>query len=116
MTDVPRLKTELWVQAFLRACETRGQYGAVVHKGAAEAGALHVAVNHLDGSYDLLSPAPGPAFDDKGERRFSNGFGRRVSWPEIAERMQRARRIDSDLWLVEVEDRNGLAGLQQLDD
>ncbi len=116
MADVPRLKTELWVQAFLRTCETRGLFGAVIHKGAAEAGTLHVAINHLDGSFDLLSPAPGPAFDDDGNRRFTNAFARRVAWPEIAARIARERKIDSDLWLVEVEDRDGMAGLQQARD
>jgi hypothetical protein len=37
------LKTAIWVQAFLRRCNAEGLYGAVVKKGADEAGALFIA-------------------------------------------------------------------------
>lgn len=107
----PRLKTELWVQAFLRRCEVNGQFGAVVNRGASEAGALYIVINHLDGGHDLLSPAPGAAYDEAGERRFIKDFPAPVSWQEIATRMEKRRRSDPDLWLIEVEDRTGLAGL-----
>jgi hypothetical protein len=99
------------VQAFLRAREINGQFGGIVHKGAEEAGALYVVVNHLDGTHDLLAPAPGAAYDDSGQRRFIRDFPAPVAWPEISERMARRRKADPDLWLIEVEDRTGLAGL-----
>jgi hypothetical protein len=112
----PRLKTEIWVQAFLRGNAAQGRFGAVIHKGAEEAGALYVVVSHLNGEHDLMGPPPGSAIDDRGERRFVNVLGRKASWPEIAERMARFKRNDPDLWLVEVEDRDGLAGLQQAEE
>lgn len=107
----PRIKSGLWVQAFLRRCDINGQFGAILKKGADEAGAVYVVINHLDGSHDLLAPAPGSAFDDSGERRFVKDVAAPVPWPEITERMERRKRVDPDLWLIEVEDRNGLAGL-----
>ncbi|MCX7349335.1 MAG: DUF1491 family protein, partial [Alphaproteobacteria bacterium] len=44
-----RLKSAIWVSAFLRRCMVEGIFGAVVRKGSEEAGAVHVIVNHLDG-------------------------------------------------------------------
>ncbi len=108
---VPRLQTAFWVQAFLRARESQGHFGAVLKRGAEEAGALYVVVNHLDGNNDLLSPAPGSAYAEDGERRFVRDFSAPVPWGEVAARMEKRKRADPDLWLIEVEDRTGLAGL-----
>lgn len=107
----PRLKTNLWVQAFLRRCEINGHFGAVVKKGAEEAGALYIVINHLDGTHDLLAPAPGASHDDEGERRFVKDFATPVPWQDVAARMEKRKKADPDLWLVEVEVRTGLAGL-----
>lgn len=106
-----RLKSEIWIAALLRRCQTEGQYGAVVYSGAAEAGAIYVCINHLDGSLDLLGPAPGPAYDDNGERRFILEFANPTDWPAISALLDRRRIHDADFWLVEIEDRKGLAGL-----
>lgn len=106
-----RLKTHIWVAALLRQAMVQGQFGAVVKKGAEEAGAVFVAINHLDGTYDLLVPPPGPSIDDAGERRFERAFPGPVPWADVALRFDAARARDPDLWLVEVEDRTGLAGL-----
>ena len=64
-----RLKSEIWVSAFLRRWQAEGCYGAVIRKGAAEAGAVYVIVNHLDGTLHLFGPAPGPGQDEQGDRR-----------------------------------------------
>lgn len=107
----PRLKTELWVQAFLRRCSVEGKNGAVLQRGHSDAGALLVVVNHLDGGHSLLGPAPGPAYDDEGNRRFAQLTDVQLAWPDVAAKIARARSFDEDLWVIEVEDRNGLAGL-----
>jgi hypothetical protein len=106
-----RLKSALWVQAFLRTNEIQGRFGAVLRKGAEEAGAVWVVINHLDGTSTLLEPAPGPAYDDAGNRRFIDSFGAPQDWAKLRERTERAERIDADIWIIEAEDRNGLAGL-----
>jgi hypothetical protein len=106
-----RLKSEVWVAALLRRCQAQGHYGAVVRRGAAEAGAVFIIVNHLDGTCDLLGPPPGPAYDDSGERRFAKEFINPVSLQEIEKHLHRKRKSDPDLWEVEIEDRKGLAGL-----
>jgi hypothetical protein len=106
-----RLKSDIWVAAFLRRCETEGKFGAVLRRGAAEAGAVFVTINHLNGEHSLLSPPPGPAYDDNGDRRFMLDPPRRLSWQEVRDKIDRHAKFDSDLWLVEAEDRDGLAGL-----
>ncbi len=106
-----RLKSEIWVHALLRSAQSQGHYGAVLRKGAAEAGAIFVVVNHLDGTYDVLGPPPGPAFDDRGERRFVREFNQAVTIAEAEALLRRRHKADPDLWEVEIEDRLGLAGL-----
>jgi len=107
----PRLTSSFWVHALLRRCAGQGLFGTVVHKGADEAGVVHVLVNHLDGTYDLLSPPPGPAYDQAGERRFTKDFLTPLSWSDVETAMQKRRQRDPDIWLVEIEDRTGLAGI-----
>jgi hypothetical protein len=111
-TMTARLKSELWVQALLRRCSVHGKFGAVLHKGNAEAGAVMVVINHLNNTHTLLVPPPGPAYDEEGERRFSNRTATPQAWSEINALIARARRVDDDLWVVEIEDRDGFAGLQ----
>ena len=106
-----RLKSELWVQALLRRCSVEGKFGAVLHKGNAEAGAVMVVINHLNGTHTLFVPPAGPAYDDNGERRFDNRTPTALPWLEISSFIQRARSFDDDLWVVEIEDRDGFAGL-----
>ena len=89
----------------------QGLYGAIIRKGAPEAGAVYVIINHLNGTCDLLSPSPGSAYNDDGERRFFKVFPNPVAIAEVDAVLRRQRKIDSDIWEVEIEDRHGLAGL-----
>lgn len=107
----PRLNTELWVQALLRRCAVQGQFGAVIHRGHEKAGALVVIINHCDGGYTMLAPPPGPAYDEEGTRQFEKRNPNPLTWPEINEMIQRSRQHDEDMWVVEIEDKNGFAGL-----
>ncbi|NJM31525.1 MAG: DUF1491 family protein [Rhizobiales bacterium] len=105
------VKTEIWVQAFMRRCAAEGLYGAVIAKGAAEAGALFVIVNHLDGTCHLFGPAPGPAFDGKGERRWIEEVKGPIAESQALTVFARRRKADPDCWGIEIEDRKGMAGI-----
>jgi hypothetical protein len=107
-----RLKTSIWVDAFLRQAMVNGHFGAVIHKGAEEAGSVLLVVNHLDGTHDLLEPPPGPSYNDQGVRRFVKYVQQAQSWPDISDRIARKRKSDPDIWVVEVEDRSGYGGAQ----
>ncbi len=106
-----RLKSEIWVQAFARRCNAEGKYCTVVAKGAIEAGAIFIIINRLDGRFHLFGPAPGPAFDDQGDRRFVEELPFPATEQDIMALLERRRKFDSDLWVVEVEDRHGTAGI-----
>jgi hypothetical protein len=112
MTSVPpRLKSKVWIDAFLRGHDVAGHFGAVLNRGSEEAGSICIAVNHLDGTFDLLVPPPGPSIDENGNRRFRREFKTPVDWETVRLKMARTRSADPDTWLVEIEDRAGLAGL-----
>ena len=107
-----RLKSHIWVSAFLRRCMVEGIFGAVVRKGAEEAGAVYVIVNHLDDTCHLFGPAPGSSHDETGERRWAEELAPPQGPADAMAIVERRGRSDPDIWIVEVEDRHGTAGLQ----
>ena len=108
----PSLKSRFWVEALLRRCQGNGKFGAVMTVGADDAGSVYVAINHLNSFYDLLGPPAGPTHNETGERLFRKVFAAPVSWEDIRAYVEKQRKFDSDIWLVEIEDRVGTAGLQ----
>jgi hypothetical protein len=113
---IPRLKSKIWIDALLRQLLGQGNFGAVIHKGAEEAGTIFIAVNRLDQTYDLLVPAIGAGNDEDGERLFEKHSQIPQSWPEINTHVERQRKFDADLWLVEIELRQGFAHLKLVSD
>ena len=59
-----RLKSALWVAAYLRRCQIEGAAAVLRRRGAEEAGAIFVKVSRLDGTADLYGPAPQSVFDE----------------------------------------------------
>lgn len=106
-----RLKSAIWVSAYLRRCNVEGAFAAVVRRGAEEAGAVFVKVSRLDGTAVLYGPAPQTAFDEvrPSDRFFVVCVGRDkpVSEADIAAYLARQIKFDPDVWIVEVEDREG---------
>ena len=105
-----RLKSAIWVAAYIRRCQTEGVFAAVRRRGAEEAGAIFVKLNRLDGTAELFGPAPQSAFDDArpADRLFSRCLAEQpVPEPRIEERLVREVRFDPDAWIVEIEDRAG---------
>jgi hypothetical protein len=105
------LKSEIWVHAFLRRLTVEGKYATVVQHGAAEAGSIFIIVNRLDGRFHLFGPAPGPAYDERGERRFIAELDFPAGEEDVSAVLARRRKFDSDLWIIEAEDRSGTAGI-----
>src|ERR1700686_4465287 len=65
LRETMRLKSSIWVAAYVRRCHIEGAFAAVRRRGAEEAGAIFVKLNRLDGTADLFGPAPQSAFDDE---------------------------------------------------
>lgn len=105
------VKTEFWVQAFIRKSNSNGLFAAQIRRGAAEAGAVFIIINRLDGTCRLLGPAPGPAYGDDGDRRFTDELPPGSPYEDCKLLLARRKSFDADLWIIEVEDRDGNAGL-----
>ncbi len=106
-----RLKSGIWVAAYVRRCHIEGAFAAVRRRGADEAGAIFIKVNRLDGTGILYGPAPQAAFDQAqpSDRSFTVVLGRDgpVADADIETRLRREIGFDPDLWIVESEDRAG---------
>ena len=104
-----RLKSAIWVAAYLRRCQTEGVFGAVRRRGAEEAGAVFVKVATLDGNAMLYAPAPQTVYDDSRpiERIFTPMSPQPVPETSVEERLVRELKFDPDAWIVETEDRAG---------
>lgn len=89
----PRLKTRLRIQAFLRRCDLAFYPGAVVHQGDDDAGDIIVCQRQRDGVIHLW-------------RSGAEGWYVVLETTDEAavnQRLSRARAVDGDLWVVEVE-------------
>ena len=104
-----RLKSSIWVAAYLRRCQAEGVFGAVRRRGAEEAGAVFVKVSLLDGNAMLYVPAPQTVYDDGRpiDRFFVPASPQPLSEQAVEERLSRELRFDPDAWIVETEDRAG---------
>ena len=105
-----RLKSAIWIAAYVRRCHLEGAFAVVRRRGAEEAGAIFIKISRLDGTAALYGPAPQSAFEEArpAERFFASilkeGFGEDA---KVEARIAREIDFDSDLWVVEVEDRSG---------
>lgn len=104
-----RLKSAIWVAAYLRRCQTEGIFGAVRRRGAEEAGAVFVKIALLDGTALLYTPAPQTAYDDSHpvDRAFTPASPKPVAEQAVEERLMKEMQFDPDVWIVEIEDKAG---------
>jgi hypothetical protein len=104
-----RLKSSIWVAAYLRRCQSEGVYGAVRRRGAEEAGAVFVKVALLDGSAALYVPAPQTVYDESRpvERIFTQATPQPIPEQSVEDQLAKEIRFDPDIWIVETEDRAG---------
>ena len=97
----PRVTSEFWVSAYKQVLEGQAIPLFVIKKGNAAAGAIIVRISDLQGRSKIF----GQSFDMKGDRK----------WVELAagkdDEMEtvilRQKKVDADLWILEVETRHG---------
>ena len=103
-----RLRSDIWVAAYLRRCASANVAAYLRRRGAAEAGAIFVKIDRLDGSAALFAPAPQSETRDDVARLFSRAHSDEwIDAVAVEARLAREIGFDSDLWIVEVEDRAG---------
>jgi hypothetical protein len=105
-----RLKSGIWVAAYIRRCQVEGAQALLRRRGAEEAGAVFIKVSKLDGTAEVYGPAPQSTFDEArpADRAFILSLKARSSTEADAEAyLARQIKFDPDIWIVEVEDRAG---------
>jgi hypothetical protein len=108
MATDPRLTADFWVRAYLRRLELADIPAFVTARGDATAGAVLVKLATLDGRARAF------------QRSFDLMTGQRA-WvtlaegpePDIDAAISRQRRTDPDLWVIEVESRDGRTLLEE---
>ncbi len=111
-----RLRSDFWVAAYLRRCDVEGVAAVLRRRGAAEAGAVYVKHDRLDGGASLYGPAPQSETGDAGGRRFLRLHKEAAIEAIDAEaRLKREIAFDPDIWIVEVEDRAGRIFLETVE-
>lgn len=97
------LSTDLWVSALIRRAELAGAFATVARKGDPRAGTVIVkAFDTSNRRARLYSEAFGP----DGERLWMQPMESEFE-SELDEYLQRQIGYDPDLWIVEIEDREG---------
>ncbi|MGE0024721.1 MAG: DUF1491 family protein [Hyphomicrobium sp.] len=108
-----RLKSEIWVKAYVRRSASAGRQAYVVRHGDDDAGAIYIRINRLDGTSLLYGPAPASLSGLETDRRWVAHFkGEARADAEVDGMLEREARTDPDLWIVEVEARDGAHGLE----
>jgi len=99
-----RLPTHLWVMAEVRRCGTAGIPAVVARRGERVGGMVLLRLNRLEAGSLLLNEAR----DAEGRRGWMPALsGRLVDEAEAQGYIDRAVKRDPDLWVIEVEDRQG---------
>jgi hypothetical protein len=103
-----RLKSEIWVKAYLRRCHSSGLAAVLVRRGDVDAGAIYIKVSHLDGTATLYGPAPAGLAGAQEERRWQACLKPDAAPESDADAyLARQADFDPDIWIVAVEDRLG---------
>ncbi len=103
-----RVKTEIWVKAYLRRAMSEGIAGYIAASGDDYAGAVFIHIDNLGGSHWLFGPAPAGLEESSHERRWTSCFNEApVSKQRAEEYLFQQKKYDPDLWIVELEDKHG---------
>jgi hypothetical protein len=110
-----RLKSHIWVSAYLRRLDRRLVPGVVVRRGDADAGAIYIKLGSGPGEFQLFAPATsmaegwgreGAMFVEDG-RAWTAIYDTPRPEADVDRYLERQARSDPDLWVIELETRNG---------
>jgi hypothetical protein len=100
----PRLKAGIWVKAYMRRAELNGAAVYVVRRGDADAGTVLLKVNRLGVGCMVFTPTTG--MDGNREWLRATGPGP-VPEADADAYIARQLKYDPDIWVIEIEDRDG---------
>ncbi len=99
-----RLKAEIWAAAHIRRCNAMGLGAFLRHRGAAVGGGILLKINRFEKGCELLEPMT--RLDGT---RIWMRLGGTDGLDDASAEAKIARRLasDPDLWVIEIEDREG---------
>lgn len=101
--STPRLNTKVWVGALIRRVHAAGDFAAVIKKGDETAGAVLLVVRRRDGSSAVMSRA----IQSHGHYAWVINLDEPPGAQEaINNFLEKQRRYDPDLWIVELDTDN----------
>ncbi len=99
-----RLPTELWVKAHLRRCSAEAVPATVARRGERQGGTVLLKINQLDQGVRVLTQSR----DLDGVLGWLGALGGAlVPEPEADDYIARAVKRDPDLWVIEIEHKDG---------
>jgi hypothetical protein len=101
----PRLKTEIRVAAQLRRAASAGAFATIARRGDSDAGAVAIKV-YLGARRARLFVE---ARDEKGQSVWREPLDGETDEAAVDQFLEKETRFDRDLWIVEIEDREGRA-------
>ena len=101
----PRLKAGIFVRATIRRAEVAGASAYVVRKGVEEAGAVFLKISRLDGTCTVLDQVR----RGDGDLAWVKPLGEWVDEERARAYFDKQIKLDPDIWIVEIEDREGRA-------
>ena len=105
-----RLPTELWLTAGLRRCSADGIPATVIRRGEKQSGTVILKINQLESGCRILTQAR----DLDGELTWFPALnGALVEEAEADAYVERAAQRDPDVWVVEIEHRDGWHPFQE---
>ncbi len=103
-----RLKAGIWVGAYIRKLNALAVAAAVTRRGDGDAGAIFIKVASLDGFARVLRPAATGMAGAENERFWSSAFpDGQLEETKADAYLARQAGFDPDIWVIEVEDRQG---------
>lgn len=97
-----RLRAEFWVRAYLRRLELANIAAYVAARGQPDSGAVMVKCATLDGQARLYTRR----FDYLADAELWSVLSEGAE-AEVDESIRKQRRFDPDLWVIEIENRDG---------
>lgn len=107
-----RLKAEVWVMAYVRRVNAAGGMAVIGKRGDADAGAIYVKVSdgapawREDRTAALYGPAPAGFSEGGTDRQWVALLPSSTPEAKVDETIDRQRKFDSDIWVIDVEDRD----------
>jgi hypothetical protein len=120
-----RVKSHIWVSAYLRRLDAALIPAAVVRRGDADAGAIYIKISTLDGHSQVLAPVPAYLLETMQGKPdgylLEDGRAWQLVYTSAAREgdadtyLARQAATDPDMWIIDVETRNGRHLVGQMD-